>query len=163
MIDVHWGHKKLVFLTFTGDIILDLITDIRYFIKIKHDTCTTGCLLTTILEWTGNFHLKATAFLQRKATILSVGTVYVKGSCFHTACRHDLTNNDACVYLWNETQAFRNRQEMSSCTRHFKKKNYISIKKRIMCGDQCEGQNINIEMIASCPLISFPSLERLDN
>jgi len=77
---------------------------------------------------------------------LSVGVAYYKRqlSTYNLGI-HNLTTNDAYMYVWNESMASRGPQEIGSCLLHFIK-NYVHTEQLIMYSDQCGGQNRNIKM-----------------
>lgn len=84
---------------------------------------------------------------------LSVGMAYYKRqlSTYNLGI-HNLTTNDAYMYVWNESMASRGPQEIGSCLLHFIK-NYVHTEQLIMYSDQCGGQNRNIKMALICNFV----------
>lgn len=58
---------------------------------------------------------------------------------------HDLTTDNATMYVWDELLGFRGPQEIGSCILHYVE-NFVTSTKLIMYSDQCDGQNRNIKM-----------------
>ncbi|KAL4153193.1 hypothetical protein QTP88_001026 [Uroleucon formosanum] len=84
---------------------------------------------------------------------LSVGVAYYKRQLWtYNLGIHNLSTNDAYMYVWDESIASRGPQEIGSCILHFVK-NYVNTEKLIMYSDQCGGQNRNIKMALICNFI----------
>lgn len=85
--------------------------------------------------------------------VLSTGVVYYKRQLW-TYCLgiHNLSTNEAYMYVWNESVASRGPEEIGSCILNFVEV-YVRTSKLTMYSDQCGGQNRNIKMAALCDFI----------
>lgn len=81
---------------------------------------------------------------------LSTGVCYYKRQLW-TYCLgiHNLSNNQAHMYVWHEAIASRGPQEIGSCLKHYIE-NYVKTSKLVMYSDQCGGQNRNIKLSLIC-------------
>lgn len=79
---------------------------------------------------------------------ISTGVAYYKRQLW-TYCLgiHNLSTNQAHMYVWHEGMASRGPQEIGSCIMHYVR-NYVRTPNLIMYSDQCGGQNRNIKMAA---------------
>ncbi|KAF0709773.1 putative sola1-9 ap [Aphis craccivora] len=85
--------------------------------------------------------------------VLSTGICYYKRQLW-TYCLgiHNLADNTAKMYVWDESVGSRVPQEIGSCILHYIK-NFVTANKLIMYSDQCGGQNRNIKMATLCNFI----------
>lgn len=86
---------------------------------------------------------------------ISTGVAYYKRQLW-TYCLgiHNLSTNQAHMYVWHEGMASRGPQEIGSCIMHYVK-NYVQTPNLIMYSDQCGGQNRNIKMAAICTYMTY--------
>lgn len=92
---------------------------------------------------------------------ISTGICYYKRQLW-TYCLgiHNLSTNEAHMYMWNESIASRGPQEIGSCLLHYIKNNVLT-SKLIMYSDQCGGQNRNIKMSVLCDYILKTKINNL--
>lgn len=92
---------------------------------------------------------------------LSTGVCYYKRQLW-TYCLgiHNLSNNQAHMYIWHEAIASRGPQEIGSCLYQYIK-NYVKTSKLVMYSDQCGGQNRNVKLALMCNYILQNKICRL--
>lgn len=98
--------------------------------------------------------------------VISTGICYYKRQLW-TYCLgvHNLSTNEAFLYVWDEAIASRGAQEIASCLMHFIR-NHVKTTELIMYSDQCGGQNRNIKMYSFCNFITCSSnfvVNRIDH
>lgn len=98
--------------------------------------------------------------------LLSTGICYYKRQLW-TYCFgiHNMGNNDAYMFLWDESVASRGPQEIGSCILYFLKR-FVTTEHLIMYSDQCGGQNRNIKLSVLCQyIVSSPeyTVKKIDH
>lgn len=81
---------------------------------------------------------------------ISTGIVYYKRQLWSYCLGiHNLSTNEAHMYIWNESVASRGPQEIGSCLLNYIK-NFVKTSRLIMYSDQCGGQNRNVKLAVLC-------------